>query len=1165
MRARLSGIQALARLPIDQSRRDRQAGRRAGTYISGYEGSPLAGYDLELMRQRSLLDDHQIIFEPGLNEEAAAMAVQGSQLIESLPKRVDGVAGFWYGKAPGLDRASDALRHANLMGTHPQGGVVAFVGDDPAAKSSTVPCASELSLADLGMPTFYPADPGDILTLGRHAVAMSRACGLWTALKIVTSVADGTASVDLDADDFDPVLPAGAGKHRPTAELLQPTLGVLERDLMTTRLRLAREYARLNSVNKVLGGHADTVGIVAAGKTYLDVQEALAKLGLDEDGQRDAGIRILRLGLIWPLDPEEIRAFADGLEEVIVVEEKRSFVESAVREALYATTPLPLVTGKTDVDETALLPSYGELDADSIAVALAKRLAHRDLPTVHEWQQRRAEAMTRERRQLPLLQRTPYFCSGCPHNVSTRSHTDAIVGAGIGCHGMVLMMDRDRVGQVTGLTQMGGEGTQWLGMAPFVEPGHLVQNLGDGTFHHSGSLAIRAAVASGRNVTYRVLYNSAVAMTGGQEAVGKMTVARMVDSLKAEGVSRIIVTTDNVGALRRTRLPRDVKVWPRSRLAEAEQLLSSTPGTTVLIHEQECATELRRKRKRGITRAPRERVAINQRICEGCGDCGSKSNCLSVHPVETEFGRKTEIHQSSCNTDFTCLTGDCPAFVTVRPRRGSQRPPVSRDLDADAFDEPARAGTARDQAIRLMGIGGTGIVTTSQVLATAAVLTGRYVRTLDQTGLAQKGGAVVSDVKISTRPIAASNKIGESECDLYVGYDLLVAADSRNLQVVSPAATAIVSTSIVPTGRMVSDPSVRFPDVAETARRIGSEVEAEGRLIAIDVRCYAEALFGAEQFANMFLVGVAHQSGALDLPAQVIEEAVRLNGVAVDQNIQAFRRGRQYVSARDELEALVKELTAAPSTRDVMPSSVVRAAPGSELERVVSLRRDELVRYQDQRYARRYELLVEDVRRAEHDVDAGSTRLTEAVARNAFKLMAYKDEYEVARLARDAYSRDEVERQFGAGAQVRWQLHPPALRALGVKRKVGVGRWFVPAFAALQAMRRVRGTPLDPFGYARVRKVERRLVSEYAETLARCLERLDVDTYETVRQIAELPDVVRGYEAVKLASVNAYDRRRLELLAEIGLGDAAAPERERDGSISPAPPAGDTTRRQEAK
>ena len=615
-RVQLTGVQALARLPIDQHRRDLAAGLNVGTFISGYEGSPLAGYDQELGRLKQLLDGCDVTFVPGLNEEAAATSVQGSQLACTLPGAArDGVIGIWYGKAPGLDRATDALRHGNLMGSHPKGGALVLVGDDPAAKSSTLPCASDVALADLSIPYLYPADSQDVLDLGRHAIELSRASGLWAGLKIVTAVADGSSTVNLAADWPAPRIPPGAGTHVPTARLLHPTLGELERDLVTNRLRIAREYARLNGLNRVVGrGPGDVLGVVAAGHTFLDVVAALRRLGIDEDSLAASPVRLLRVGMPWPLEETTVREFADGLKEILVVEEKRSFLEAAIRDVLYGGPVQPAVTGKRDADGSELVPAYGELDADLITGPLRRRMTAVGVAAAA------APAAADVRTTLPLVSRVPYFCSGCPHNSSTKPLPGTLVGGGIGCHALVLLMDSSQAGTVTGLSQMGGEGMQWIGMAPFLDRDHFVQNIGDGTFDHSGSLAIRAAVAAQANMTYKLLYNSAVAMTGGQRPASGMTVPQIVGVLLAEGVARVIVTTEDLGRYRRVKLPRGVAVWDRSRIAEAQRVLAATPGVTVLVHDQECATEKRRKRKRGKIAQPQTRVFINERICEGCGD-----------------------------------------------------------------------------------------------------------------------------------------------------------------------------------------------------------------------------------------------------------------------------------------------------------------------------------------------------------------------------------------------------------------------------------------------------------------------------------------------------------------------------------------------------------------
>lgn len=1126
-RVQLTGIQALARLPIDQHRRDLAAGKDVATFISGYEGSPLAGYDLELGRLRSLLDANDVRHVPGLNEEAAATAVQGSQLVNTLDGATrDGVLGIWYGKAPGLDRATDALRHGNLMGAHPAGGALVLVGDDPAAKSSSVPCSSELALMDLAVPYLYPADSQEVLDLGLHAVALSRASGLWAGLKIVTAVADGSSLVDLGAERRAPVLPAGSGRHQPTARLLQPTLGPLERDLLTTRLRLAREYCRLNRLNRIeLRGDDDVMGIVASGRSYRELRAALDRLGLTDARLTEAGIRLLKISMPYPMDTETIVEFADGLDRIVVVEEKRSFIETAVREALYGRAGAPRVLGKEDEQGRELIPSYGELDADALVRPLARELAAQGVP-VKQQHPERVDGRT----QLPVIslsKRAPYFCSGCPHNSSTKVPDDSLVGGGIGCHAMVLLMDEEQVGAVTGLSQMGGEGLQWIGMAPYIEREHYLQNLGDGTFDHSGSLAIRAAVAAGVNITYKLLYNSAVAMTGGQSAVGAMNLRQIVDVLRAEKVARIIVTTDDVRRTRRARLPHDVKVWDRGRMDEAQRELAGTPGVTVLVHDQECATEKRRKWKRGKLDKPTTRVFINERICEGCGDCGHKSNCLSVQPVETEFGRKTQIHQASCNVDYSCLKGDCPAFMTITGVESAKRAVgvTSRDprvLGDTPLPDPVPTVTG-DFGVRLTGVGGTGVVTVSQILATAGLLAGWTPRSLDQTGLAQKGGAVVSDIRFHRAGEGRTNKLGTGECDLYLGCDILVAADEANLTVTSPDRTvAVLNTARVATGHMVADVRQTFPDTAAMSERLLARVRPGAEVL--DARETVLALLGDDQYLNTFLIGVGFQLGALPLPADAIEEAVRINGVAVEANLQAFRYGRLWVADRSAVAALL------PADDPRTPVVTPLAAGTTPL---VARRVRELTAYQDARYAARYAETVAAVREREQEIVPGAEDLTVAVARNLFKLMAYKDEYEVARLALDEGVAAEVTEQFGPGARAQWNLQPPVLRALGMRRKIRLGGWFRPGFTALYGMRRLRGTALDPFGRAHVRKVERALLDDYAERVTHLLAGLTPANHAVAVQIASLPDMVRGFEEVKLRNVDAYRARLRELTEQL--------------------------------
>ncbi|GLY38486.1 indolepyruvate ferredoxin oxidoreductase [Amycolatopsis sp. NBRC 101858] len=1107
----LTGVQALVRLLFDRVRHDRAHGGDPAVFVSGYEGSPLAGYDLELGRRAKLLEKHDVVHRPGLNEELAATSVMGSQLVAGAGGR-RGVTGFWYGKAPGLDRASDALRHANLAGTDPRGGAVALVGDDPNAKSSTVPCASELALADLAIPILYPADSQDVLDLGMHAVELSRAAGVWTSLKVVANVADASGTATVSPQWTAPEI-ARAYRHAPTSRLLGTSLAELERSLFTVRLPLVLDYLRATGINRITQrGPADRIGIVSAGKSYLDLQQALRALGLDAEGLAQHGIRVLKLGAIHPLEPGIVREFADGLDEIIVVEEKRAFVETALKEVLYGVPGAPTITGKKDRDGRTLFTELGELDPDVVATGLARRLPG-GIASVDAFTARRR----RERISVPLLARTPYFCSGCPHNSSTKVPEGTLVGGGIGCHTMALFMEPDQVGTVLGVTQMGGEGTQWIGMAPFVEAEHFVQNIGDGTFTHSGSLAVRAAVAAGVNITYKLLYNSAVAMTGGQDAVGGLPVEKVAELLLVEGAKRVVITSDAPGKLRRRKVPAGVEVRDRTELLATQEELAAIKGVTVLIHEQECAAEKRRKRRRGKQETPATRVVINERVCEGCGDCGTKSNCLSVQPVATEFGRKTAIHQSSCNVDYSCLAGDCPSFVTVVPTGKKQRRELG-ELAADAV--PAPPAAAKDFTVRITGIGGTGVVTVTQILATAAVLDGRHVRTLDQTGLAQKGGAVVSDLKVTAEPVEQAPKLATGECDLYLACDALVGADAANLGVADTSrTTAVVSTTEVPTGRMVVDTTVSFPDPGSVLAPLEA---AAKRTVSLDARGLAEELFDDDQFANVLQLGAAFQTGAIGLPAEVIERAIELNGTAVAANLQAFRRGRQLVADPD---ALTTSPASARPVAQPAARKLVHAAPESELARLLDVRVPDLVAYQDERYARAYAEFVEQVRVLED----GPTEITEAVAKHLYKLMAYKDEYEVARLSLDPGFLTGMEEQFGAGTKYAYRLHPPVLRALGMKRKISLGPWFRPAFRLLHALRRLRGTRFDPFGRAEVRRVERELIEDYRGTVLRAFKSEDVDR-DRVLALAELPDLVRGYEDVKLANVARYREKQAEVL-----------------------------------
>lgn len=1120
----LSGVQAIARLPIDQLRIDRRSGLDTAAFVSGYQGSPVGMFYEEVDKARRTCPDLPIVNQRGLNEDLAATSVMGSQLTVTLSDcKYDGVLGIWYGKGPGIDRAGDAIRHAVFAGTAAKGGVVAVVGDDPSAKSSTLPSSSDATMVDLHMPLLFPGDPQEAIDTARHAVALSRASGLWSGLKLVTPVADGTGTVDVHPERVVPVLPVfeidgTPFVPHPAGRLITPYTLEMERELFEVRTEIARQYGALNRLNRVtVRGPHDWIGIAACGHTYHELREALQVLGFDSDqALRDAGIRLFQLTMPIPLDRHDVREFAAGLTDVLVIEEKNPTLELLVRDALYDVTERPRVWGKRDADGHVLVPYDSLLDSDRMMPALrhhlGERLADRLVP-----------ARPRPDRQLiPLsVTRAPYFCSGCPHNTSTRVEPGTLVGGGIGCHGMVAMMEPERTGELVSLTCMGNEGAQWIGIAPFIERQHLVQNLGDGTFFHSGSLAIRASVAAGVDITYKLLHNGTVAMTGGQDAQGAVDVPSIAAMLMAEGVKRIIITADDPDRHRDATFPRGVEVWDRSRFDEAQSLLAGVKGTTVLIHDQACAAEKRRARSRGKLAVPGFRVVINERICEGCGDCGDQSNCLSVQPIDTPYGRKTAIHQTSCNFDFSCMKGDCPAFatVTVDPDAKAKRRTAPDAPQPSALAEPRPIVDPDRFTVRMSGIGGTGVITVSQIIGTAAMLAGFEVRGLDQTGLSQKAGPVTSDVRISRGQPTPSNHATAAGVDCFLAFDMLAAAsDSHREGSVIGRTVVIGSVEMVPTGAMVIHPDTKqHPGVDRLRQRLDA-VSRPGENRYVDAASIASGIFGSTTTANIMTLGVAVQIGALPVPPEHIERAIELNGVAVPSNLAAFRFGRQWALDPRAVETLAG--LSAP-TVETLDELIARLAA-------------DLSDYQDDAYANRFLARVAAVRDAERRVSSESTALTAAAARHLHKLMAYKDEYEVARLALLPESQRQYESVGGAGTSVTYHLHPPMLRSIGVDRKLAFRRTGAPSFRALRAMKRVRGTKADPFGYAEVRRVERAMIPEFEQALATITSTLSAANLDEAVAIASLPDQVRGYEHIKMRRAEAYRAELARRLREFG-------------------------------
>ncbi|WP_415257962.1 indolepyruvate ferredoxin oxidoreductase family protein [Thauera phenylacetica] len=1153
----LGGIDAIVRLTLDQVRTDARRGLKTGMFVSGYRGSPVGMLDAALIKQQKLLVQNHIHFVDGINEDLAATAVWGTQMLHTVGKqKFDGVTGMWYGKAPGVDRSGDALKHANYTGIAKNGGVLAIAGDDPSCKSSSLCSQSEPMLFHVGIPSLYPGNVQEILDYGLHGYQMSRLGGLWVGMKIVTNVADGTGTASVSPERLNFVTP----DLEFDGKLFTPNMNLgmnvrvealeMEQSLYTRRLEVAKRYARANNLNNVVFPNPDAwIGIITAGKTYNDLNQAFLEMGLDDAALRRYGIRILKMGMLFPMEPTIVREFAQGLEEIFVIEEKRPFLEMFAKQVLYGMANAPRIVGKFDEEEKELLPHYGEFESDIIVRALLKRLSRKTrIESAENWLKRLDEIHSRNK--LPTAVRTAWFCSGCPHNSSTQALDGSIVSAGIGCHTMAMWMGRN----VVMGTHMGAEGTQWIGMAPFTEAQHIFQNMGDGTYAHSGSLAIRYAASTGVNITFKLLRNAHTSMTGGQAIQGEVPVTNMVSDLLANGVKKIIVTTDEPARFNGVQLPGGTEVWHRDRIEEAQRVLAATPGCTVLLHDQECAAELRRARSRGKADEPVEVTVINERVCEGCGDCGEKSNCMSVEPVQTEFGRKTRIHQSSCNKDFSCVKGFCPSFLTITPHPApaSEGAPKKKKGRIPALERelPAPVNKVDDSlgfGIHVMGIGGTGSVTVVATLARAARLEGKHVIGLDQTGLAQKGGAVISDIKITHAPFKGSNKISDGRADLYLGFDILNATDPKNLDKCNPERTiAVVSTTQTPTGQMVTNRKALFPATSGLTGGIDRVTRKEHNVF-LDGEALAAGLFGDAMATNNFMVGVAFQAGTIPLAAESIEEAIRLSGVAVDMSLAAFRWGRMAVVDRAFVEAEVARqkpggqvvvLNKAPQLSPAARAIVDSIGASGEVKRLVEVRVPELIAFQDEAYAKRYAEVVKRVVAGEQKA-ASSSRLAEAAARYLYKLMAYKDEFEVARLHTDPAFLAELDAQFPNGYSVKYNLAPPLLSkpdpVTGHPQKKQFGEWMFKAFKRLAGLKRFRGSSLDVFGKTEERRTERQLIEEYIQLLDQILARLSPVNHAAAVALASVPDEIRGFGHVKeknLAAARELQAARLKAFNE---------------------------------
>jgi indolepyruvate ferredoxin oxidoreductase len=1135
-RVLVTGYQALIRACLMQKARDRAAGLNTAGYLTGYRGSPLGGLDQQFMRAGRQLSQADIKFQPGINEELAATALWGTQQAELRGEgKFDGVFGMWYGKGPGVDRSGDVFRHANLAGTAKNGGVIALMGDDHTAESSTTAHQSEFHFVDVMMPILNPGGVQEIIDYALYGWAMSRFTGAWTALKCMHETVESTGVVDGSLDHIKLVTPTDF--HMPEGGLnirLADTILGQEARLHDFKRDAMLAFVRANKLNKIItsGGRNAKIGIITTGKAYLDVRQALDELGIDEVKCNDLGLRLFKIACVWPIGRQELAEFAQGLDLIIVVEEKRSLIEVQVREELYGTANQPVCIGKKDEHGNWLFPVKGALDPNDVAICIGERLLRYGANDELAANVARLKAAQRALSEtVDVAQRIPYFCSGCPHNTSTRVPEGSRAYAGIGCHYMAQWMDR----QTLGYTQMGGEGANWIGEAPFSSRDHVFQNLGDGTYNHSGYLAIRAAIASGVKMTYKILFNDAVAMTGGQANEGGLNVPQIARQVAAEGASRVIVVTDEPWKYPKdTDWPRGLTVHHRDELDALQRKLTTVPGVSVLIYDQTCAAEKRRRRKRGTFPDPDKRVIINDLVCEGCGDCGVKSNCVSVQPLMTEWGRKRTIDQASCNKDYSCINGFCPSFVTVHGAKLKKGEGIVEPSDWPALPSPSVPLINHPYGIIVTGVGGTGVVTIGGILGMAAHLEGKGIGVVDMAGLAQKGGAVYSHIRIANTPDDIhAIRVAAGGADLVIGGDIVVVGSKKVLGAIKSGNTQVlVNTAEFLPGDFTRNADYSLP--TERLKRAITGAAGRDRSHFFDATRIASDIVGRAISTNLVMVGYAYQTSALPLSAEAIEKAIELNGESVAENIAAFRWGRRAAANPAAIQALLQPKADAENDSLKLSQSFAET-----VDRRVAF----LTAYQSARYARRYLDWVEKVKTAEANKAPGQCALSEAVARYLFKLMAYKDEYEVARLYTDTAFVERVKSAFdGDSLRLEFHLAPPLLarrdKVTGELKKISFGPWLLGAFRVLAKFKALRGTPLDPFGYTVERRTERRLIAEYCDLLREFCERLTPDNHHVAVALAALPEKIRGFGHVKQRHISAAQAEEAALREQFGAGAA---------------------------
>jgi len=1125
-RVYVTGTQALVRLPMIQRQRDKLNNLNTSAFISGYRGSPLGMYDKALWTAKKFLKNNDIDFESGLNEDLAATAVWGSQqagLISESSK--DGVFGIWYGKGPGVDRSGDAFKHANSAGTSPHGGVVALLGDDHTAKSSTLAHQSEYAMVDAQIPVFNPANVQEILDYGLLAIALSRYAGVWTSMKCVTATMDSSASVNVDINRVN--------ISKPDFEMPEEGVSirwpddVLGQELRLTNIKIpaVKSFIKANNINKIIWnkGHRK-IGIISAGKAYAEVRQALADLSIDEKYAEKLGIHLLKIGVTWPLEESIIEKFSEKFEEIIIFEEKRPLIEDQIKKIMFNHPNRPKhIVGKLDENLEELIPSTGELMPDFVSEVIAERIVKKN----------KDENILNELRLIKqkdpdtaiikgIANRTPYFCSGCPHNTSTKVPEGSKAMAGIGCHFMAAWMDRS-----TDLfTHMGGEGANWIGMSPYVKDKHIFQNIGDGTYTHSGILAIRAAVSAKVNITYKILFNDATAMTGGQAAEGKPTPAKISHQLYGEGIKRIAIVTDEPEKYGlNANFAQGTSINHRRDIDQVQKELRNWPGVSAMIYDQTCATEKRRRRKRGLMEDPDKRSFINDLVCEGCGDCSKTSNCISIEPLETTLGRKRKVNQSTCNKDFTCVEGFCPSFVTVEGATPKKRKANTKsDLPIKIFNkipQPKEINIDKPYDIIVTGIGGTGVVTIGALIGMASHMENKGVSVLDQVGVAQKGGAVLSHIRIASSPENIhSVKVRKMGANLVLGCDMVVVTTSPVRELMNLKNThSIINDHETPVAGFVLDPDHSFG-----GKRIRQIIEKSSKATNfINSIKLATAMFGDSIASNMFITGYALQKGFIPVKPESMEEAIKLNNIAVEMNLSAFRWGRM---AAYDMEFVEKQALPFLTNIEIDHDSY-------NLDNVIQDRVNILTNYQNLNYAKKYKKIVNKVIKVEKNIEKNNEELSKSVAKYLFKLMAYKDEYEVARLYSDGQFKEKLNNAFDGKLKIKFHLAPPLFAPkdinTGKPRKITLGSWMMPVFSILSKFKFLRGSIFDPFGKTKERKMERYLIEQYLNDIDKILQEINKDNLSLAIQITSIPEIIRGYGHIKEENINEAQEKRKKL------------------------------------